>query len=81
MIVVDLFSRIDCHLCHDALAVLERVQRDIPFEINTIMLEPGSEYFEQYNTCIPVVHINGHLAFKTRVDENALRQKLERLPA
>lgn len=78
MIVVDLFSRTDCHLCHEAHDVLLRVKQDIPFELRAIMLEPGSEYFEQYKSCIPVIHINGHLAFKTHIDEEKLRKALKR---
>jgi glutaredoxin len=79
MITVDLFSRTDCHLCHEAFDLLKRVQTDIPFDLRTIMLEPGSEFYEAYDACIPVVHINGRLAFKALVDEKALRRKLERL--
>jgi hypothetical protein len=31
MILVELFSKEDCHLCEEALEVLKKVQREIPF--------------------------------------------------
>jgi glutaredoxin len=76
MITIELFSREDCPLCHEAREVLERVRRDIPFTIKEVQVEPGTPFYEAYDAFIPVVHINGVFAFKSRVDEQLLRGKL-----
>ena len=36
------------------------------------------EIFEKYKYEIPVVHINGKIAFKYQIDENEFIQKLEK---
>jgi glutaredoxin len=33
MKTVTLYTRVNCHLCHDALEVLERVRQAVPFEL------------------------------------------------
>jgi hypothetical protein len=48
MIHVELFSREDCHLCEDALAVLRNVQRDIPFSLKERRLVPGDPFYESF---------------------------------
>jgi glutaredoxin len=79
MITIELFSREDCPLCHEAREVLERVQRDIPFTMKEVHVVPGTPFYEAYDAFIPVVHINGIFAFKSRVDERLLRDKLRQL--
>jgi hypothetical protein len=76
MILVELFSKEDCHLCKDALAVLRNVQRDIPFSLEERILLPGDPFYESFNQKVPVVLINHVETFHFRVDEGALRRKL-----
>jgi hypothetical protein len=79
MIHVELFSREDCHLCEDALAVLRNVQRDIPFSLKERRLVPGDPFYESFKEKVPVVLINHEETFHFRVDEYALRRKLHTL--
>jgi glutaredoxin len=81
MILVELFSKNDCHLCEEAKAVLEKVRREIPFTLKEIKLAEGDQQFEDYQEWFPVVHINKVLTFKYRVNENMLRIKLQQLRA
>lgn len=77
MILVELYSKEECHLCEEARAVLERMQKQIPFMLRELKLTPGDQYFEEYREMFPVVHINKELAFKHRVSENMLKIRLQ----
>jgi glutaredoxin len=79
MILVELFSKNDCHLCEEAKAVLEKVRREIPFTLKEIKLAEGDQQYDDYKELVPVVHINKVPAFKYRVNENMLRIKLQQL--
>jgi hypothetical protein len=79
MTLVELFSKEDCHLCEDARAVIERVQKHIPFRLREFTLTPGDSYYEEYKEMFPVVHVNKVLAFKHRVSEHMLKIKLQQV--
>ncbi|MEK9138700.1 MAG: glutaredoxin family protein [Bacteroidota bacterium] len=79
MILVELYSKEDCHLCDEAKAVLERVQKQVPFKLREFKLMPGDQYFDEYKELFPVVHINKVPAFKYRVNENMLKIKLQQI--
>ena len=76
MVTVAIYSKPDCCLCDDAKAVLSRVRADIPFDLREIDIESDPELLQKYGEQIPVVFIGGFKAFKFRVDEAELRQKL-----
>lgn len=78
---VEIYTKADCCLCAEAKRVLLRVREDIPFKLHEIDIEKNPEYYEPYKEQIPVVFINGKKAFKYRVDEKQLRQRLKRLSA
>lgn len=77
MTLVELYSKENCHLCVEARAVLEKVQKQIPFMLREFKLTPGDQYFEEYKEMFPVVHIDKELAFKHRVSENMLKIRLQ----
>ena len=79
MILVELFSKKDCPLCDEALAVLEKVRKEIPFHLKETKLLPGEDSFEEYKEDFPVVHINKRFAFKHRVNENMLKIRLQQV--
>ncbi|OGK98086.1 MAG: glutaredoxin [Candidatus Rokubacteria bacterium RIFCSPHIGHO2_12_FULL_73_22] len=76
MIRLDIYTKRDCCLCDEAKAVLLRVQRDVPFELREVDVESSAELLEAYGERIPLVFVDGRLAFKFRVDEAALRRRL-----
>ncbi len=76
MIRVDVYSKRDCCLCDDAKAVLLRVRRDVPFDLREVDIESSPELAEVYGERIPLVFVDGRMAFKFRVDEAALRRRL-----
>jgi len=76
MAIVELISKDECHLCEEALDVLNRVRDEVPFELRIRKLKEGDPEFETYKIRFPVVLINGTFAFQYRVPENLFREKL-----
>jgi glutaredoxin len=79
VIQVDVYTKRECCLCDEAKATLLRVQRDLPFALHEIDIESTPALYERYKERIPLVAVNGHIAFKFRVDETALRRRLTRV--
>ena len=77
MILVELYSKDDCHLCEIAKDALKKIQVIHPFELQEIKIHEGDEYFEKFKHRIPVVHINGEFAFQYRVTEREFIAKLQ----
>jgi glutaredoxin len=78
VIRVEVYGKAECALCDDVKAVLRRVQREIPFELGEVDIAATPELWATYNERVPLVFVNGRLAFKFRVDEAALRRRLAR---
>jgi len=69
---VVLYTRQGCHLCDDALALLER--HGLRPSLVDIDVDP--ELRARYDHCVPVVEIDGRERFRGRVDELLLRRLL-----
>ncbi|MCA9209076.1 MAG: glutaredoxin family protein [Planctomycetales bacterium] len=69
---VVLYTRQGCHLCEVADAVLR--QHGLSPEPRDIDADP--EWRDRYNTCVPVVVINGKERFRGRVNETLLKRIL-----
>ena len=78
MIRVEVYGKRDCCLCDEAKAVLIKVQREIPFDLHEIDIESTPDLYATYAERIPLVLVNGRIAFKFRVQEAALRRRLGR---
>jgi hypothetical protein len=66
---VDIYSKPNCSLCDEAIAVVERVRARTPFELRIISILEDHEAMMAWRYDIPVVRIDGEVAFKHRVDE------------
>ena len=75
---VDIYSKPNCSLCDEAIDVVERVRARAPFELRIISIleDPAAMMAWRYD--IPVVLVDGELAFKHRVDEAAFEARLRR---
>ncbi len=73
---VTIYSRPGCHLCDDAKAVIERVQRDVPFALEQVDIDGDAALTEKYGLEIPVILVDGRKHAKYRVDEGAFRKAL-----
>jgi len=77
MSLVTLYTKPGCHLCVDALHVLQRVQKQQPFHLEEINIQDDPALFAEYGEQIPVVTLNGTFLFEYEVDETRLRQLLK----
>ena len=77
MILVELISKDDCHLCEIAKGVLLKVQRHHPFDFKEVKIREGDERFEEMKERFPVVTVNREFAFQHRVSEKELIAKLK----
>ncbi|MER3522641.1 MAG: thioredoxin family protein [Ignavibacteria bacterium] len=77
--LVELYSKDNCHLCDEAQEVLERVQSEIPFTLRVIKLLPGEANFEEFKEDFPVIHIDKRFAFKHRLNENMVRIRFQQI--
>lgn len=69
---VTLYTRQGCHLCDDALALLV----EFGLEPQTIDIDASPELRNRFDTCVPVVEIDGKIRFRGRVDPVLLRRLL-----
>ena len=76
---VTLYGRPGCHLCDDALAVLERIRADAPFDLRTVNIEDDDALMRAYLERIPVVALDGEEVYDYYVDEQDLRARLARV--
>ena len=76
---VVLYGRAGCHLCEDALAVIERVRARVPFQLEQCDIESDDELFKRYLERIPVVKVDGEEAFELFVDEQQFERRLSRV--
>ena len=76
MKTVTLISKDDCHLCETAKSVVLRTQKKIAFDLKEEKIAPGTEEFDKYHERVPVVLIDGKIAFQFKVSELQLLQKL-----
>ena len=79
MILVEIFSKHDCHLCDVAKDSLAKIQKEYPFELRETTIVEGGNYYDEFKDRIPVVYINGEFAFQYRVPEKMFIQRLTTL--
>jgi glutaredoxin len=69
---VVLYTRASCHLCEDALALLESHDlKPVCIDVDT---DPALH--ERFNECVPVVEIDGQIRFRGHVDPVLLKRLL-----
>jgi glutaredoxin len=74
---VTVYGRPGCHLCDEALELIERVRASTPFELELVDITADDELHKRYLERIPVVRIDGReaceLDFDQAMFERALR--------
>ena len=76
--VVEILSKPDCHLCHEAKALLQALQASHSFALQEVDITTAADLLERYREEIPVVFINGRKAFKYRVEPKQFVRALRR---
>src|SRR5262245_60679764 len=65
---VVLYTRRGCHLCEDAWEYLSREQRVHGFALRAVDVDADPELAARFDTCVPVVEVNGKVRFRGRVN-------------
>ncbi|MBL8850722.1 MAG: glutaredoxin family protein [Planctomycetaceae bacterium] len=76
---VVLYTRRDCGLCDAAAAVLAAYRSYLP-PILEVDIDTDPDLVRQFDTCVPVVEIDGKVRFRGRVSELLLRRLIESTP-
>jgi glutaredoxin len=71
-LIVVLYTRNGCHLCDAAQLLLEQHG----LTPRTIDIDADPELRERFDTCVPVVEIDGRVRFRGRVEPRLLRRIL-----
>ena len=71
------YTRAGCHLCDDALVVVEAVRARHPFSLVLVDIDGDAAARARYWDKIPVVEVDGRLHAKYRVDEDAFERRLD----
>ena len=72
MIHLTIYSRPGCHLCDEMKAVIARVGRRVPMEIEEVDISGDAELEGLYGLEIPVLMVEGRKAAKYRIGEEEL---------
>ncbi|MGE3706478.1 MAG: glutaredoxin family protein [Vicinamibacterales bacterium] len=71
-----LYSRPGCHLCDEMKAVVDRIGRSIPLDLQVVDISGDPELERLYGLEIPVLLVNGRKVAKYRIEPDALRRAL-----
>src|SRR5215831_18264462 len=75
---VILLTRKGCHLCDDALEVLQVHRKEYRFQLEIIDVDSSPELAAKHGDCVPVVLVDGKVRFRGRVNEVLLKRLLEK---
>ena len=78
MTLITIYGRTGCHLCEDALKVLQSLQEELNFSIEEILIDGNEELEKLYGEKIPVTLIDGVHHDFWRVEPERFRSSLEK---
>jgi hypothetical protein len=73
---VVLYRAEGCHLCEQALEVIESARAETPFALELVDIGGDPELERRYRELLPVVEIDGERAFTYVVPPDELRARL-----
>ncbi len=74
---ITVYSKPDCHLCSEAMAVLRRLQGELLFALSECDISAEEALHRAYFERIPVVVLDGVELCEYFVDEALVRERLE----
>lgn len=81
MLTVTLYTRLGCHLCDDAKAVLDAVRETHTFELTVLDIDTDPALVARYTDEVPVIAVDGRKAFKYRLTAADLIARLQHAEA
>jgi glutaredoxin len=76
MPVVTVYTAEGCSLCGRALEVVAELRAELGFDLDLVDIGGRPELEARYRELLPVVEVDGELAFTYFVDAEALRARL-----
>ena len=76
---VKLYSGADCHLCHEAREILNRVGREVSLVVTEVDVAADPDLRSRYGDQIPVIVAGESKISKGIPDESAIRRRLLRM--
>jgi glutaredoxin len=73
---VVLYSRPGCHLCEDALQLLESLRTEFGFALREVNIEFDAELERRYFVEIPVIEMGGDVIAQAPIDAAVLRRAI-----
>ncbi|HJM89575.1 MAG TPA: glutaredoxin family protein [Dehalococcoidia bacterium] len=73
---VVLYSRPGCHLCEDALQLLESLRAEFGFALSEVNIESDPELERRFFVEIPVIELDGDVIVQAPIDAAVLRRAL-----
>ncbi|MBS4178423.1 glutaredoxin family protein [Lederbergia citrea] len=73
-----IYTRKQCPLCEDAIAIIQMLQKDHSFKIIEKDIETNDEWTEKYGIMIPVVEIKGEVIQYGIIDPVAIEERLRK---
>jgi glutaredoxin len=70
------YSKENCSLCDKGLAILEDIQKEIPFEYDIVDIYKDDELLELYQIMIPVVKIDNDIVSYGILEKDNIRKRL-----
>ncbi|MGH2610267.1 MAG: glutaredoxin family protein [Tepidiformaceae bacterium] len=74
--MVTLYGRDGCHLCEEALGLLQKLAPGMGFEITQVDIELDDALLERYVFAIPVIAIDEWEVARAPIREDALEEAL-----
>ncbi len=76
--MVTVYSRHGCHLCENAVKILEEMREELNFTIDVIYIDGNADLEKLYGHQVPVIHINGEHHDFFKVDPERFKTSLEK---
>ena len=73
------YTRPGCHLCDEARRAIAAARTDVDYTLEEVNIELDPELKRRYGWDIPVVSINGTVAFKHRLTPAEFARELSHL--
>jgi glutaredoxin len=73
---VELFTRPGCHLCEEMKEHLAKAARGLEIRLSEVDVSVDGDLEARFGEDVPVLFIEGKLAFKHRASEEDLRRRL-----
>ncbi|MBS2025655.1 MAG: glutaredoxin family protein [Deltaproteobacteria bacterium] len=73
------YTRKGCHLCEDAWVQVLTAQSQRPFAVRVVDIDEDRDAYDDFKFDIPVLEIDGQVAFKHRMSAAALVQVVQKV--